>query len=283
MIKIVTDSTAHLTAAQTKQYGLTVVPAKVIFGTTEYRDDVDLNKEQFYAMLPTAKHHPTTSQPSAGDFAATFQPLLDAGHEIVSIHLSSKLSGTYASANTAKTQIEEKAGKALPISIVDTQFVSMAMGMMVITAAQAASAGKSRAQIEAAVTAMISKTNLIILLDTLEYLKRGGRINTARAFLGTALNVKPMLEVKQGLIQALEQQRSRAKAIKRLTEIMAERVGDKPVHVTVLHARAAEEAAALEKDLRARFNCKEMFLNEIGPAVGVHSGPGALGLAFYTD
>ncbi len=283
MIKIVTDSTGHLTQEQAQANDITVVPAKVIFGTTEYRDEVDLTKEQFYEMLPTAKHHPTTSQPSAGDFVQVYRPILDAGREIVSIHLASKLSGTYASACTAKTELEDKLKKTVPITILDTPFVSMAFGMLVLVAAQAAAAGKSRDEIVAAVNALIPKMNLILVLDTLEYLKRGGRIGAARALLGTALNVKPLLEVKHGAIEPLEQQRSRAKALKRLLEIMEERVAGRPVHVTVLHARAIAEADAMEKELRARFACQELFKNEIGPAVGVHTGPGALGLAFYAD
>ncbi len=150
-------------------------------------------------------------------------------------------------------------------------------------AAQAAAAGKSRDDVVAAVNAIIPKMNLIFVLDTLEYLKRGGRIGTASAMLGTLLNFKPMLEIKDGLVTPLEKPRSRAKAIQRLIEIMEQRTGGKPVHVGVLHAQAPEDAAALEKQVRNQFKCRELYVTQIGPAIGVHTGPNALGLAFYTE
>ena len=283
MIEIVTDSSAHLPPEQRQQYHIHVVPLKAIFGTTEYRDEIDLTNAQFYQMLPNAKEHPTTSQPSAGDFIEVYKPLLDAGKEIVSLHLPSKLSGTYASACAAKTELEHQFKQVLPLSIVDTPWLSMALGLLCIAAAQAAQAGKSRDEVIANVNALIPNLNLIFVLDTLEYLKRGGRIGGARAMLGTLLNVKPMLEIKHGQVEPLEQPRSRTKALQRLLEIATERSGGKPIHAAVLHAQAPQDAASLEKQVRARFECKTLYLSEIGPAIGVHSGPNAVGLAFYTD
>lgn len=283
MIEIVTDSSAHLPPEQRQKYHIHVVPLKAIFGTTEYRDEIDLTNEQFYQMLPIAKEHPTTSQPSAGDFIGVYKPLLDAGKEIVSLHLPSKLSGTYASACAAKTELEHQFKQALPLSIVDTPWLSMALGLLCIAAAQAAQAGKSRDEVIANVNALIPNLNLIFVLDTLEYLKRGGRIGGARAMLGTLLNVKPMLEIKHGQVEPLEQPRSRTKALQRLLEIAAERSGGKPIHAAVLHAQAPQDAASLEKQVQGRFECKTLYLSEIGPAIGVHSGPNAVGLAFYSD
>ncbi len=282
-VKIVTDSSAHLPHAQRQKHDISVVPLKAIFGTTEYRDEIDLSNEQFYKMLPTAKDHPTTSQPSAGDFMEVYRPLLDAGREIVSIHLPSKLSGTYASACAAKTELETQIKKAVPLSIVDTPWLSMALGLLCIAAAQAAETGKSREEIVAMVNALIPKLNLIFVLDTLEYLRRGGRIGGARAMLGSMLNVKPMLQIENGLVEPLEQPRSRAKALKRLLQIMEERTDHKPVHASVLHAMCPDDAAALEKEVRSRFECKEFYMTEIGPVIGVHTGPNAIGLAFYSD
>lgn len=283
MISIVTDSSAHLPPVERQKHNIAVVPLKAIFGTTEYRDEIDLTNEQFYTMLPKAKEHPTTSQPSAGDFMQVYQPLLDAGKEIVSLHLPSKLSGTYASACAAKTELETQFKKALPLSIVDTPWLSMALGLLVIAAAEAAEAGKSRDEVVATINALIPKLNLIFVLDTLEYLRRGGRIGGARAMLGTLLNVKPMLEIRDGQVEPLEQPRSRAKALKRLLEIMEERTDHKPVKVSVLHAQSPANAAELEKEVKARFTCKAFYTTEIGPVIGVHSGPNAVGLAFYTD
>jgi DegV family protein with EDD domain len=283
MVKIVTDSSAHLPQDQRQKHDITVVPLKAIFGTQVYRDEIDLTNEQFYEMLPKAKEHPTTSQPSAGEFAQVYRPLLEAGKEIVSIHLSSKLSGTYASACAAKTELETHLKKAMPLTIVDTPWLSMALGMLCLAAAQAAEAGQSREEIVAAVNALIPKLNLIFVLDTLEYLKRGGRIGGAKAMLGTLLNVKPMLQIEHGQVEPLEQPRSRAKALRRLLEILEERADHKPLHVSVLHAQAADEARVLEKEIRTRFDCKEFYLTEIGSVIGVHTGPNAVGLAFYTD
>lgn len=282
-VKIVTDSSVHLPQAERQKHDITVVPLKAIFGQTVYRDEIDLTNAQFYEMLPNAEVHPTTSQPSAGEFMEVYKPLLDAGREIVSIHLPSKLSGTYASACAAKTELETQLKKALPLSIVDTPWLSMALGMLVLAAAEAAEAGKSREEVLATINALIPKLNLIFVLDTLEYLKRGGRIGGARAMLGTLLNVKPMLEIKHGQVEPLEQPRSRAKALKRLLEIMDERTGHKPVHASILHAVSLNDAAEMEKELRKRFELKEFYMTEIGAVIGVHTGPNALGIAFYTD
>lgn len=283
MIQIVTDSSAHLPPDQRQAHNIAVVPLKAIFGTQTYRDDVDLTAHQFYEMLPKAKDHPTTSQPSAGEFIEAYRPLLEAGKEIVSLHLPSKLSGTYASACAAKTELENQFRKALPLSIVDTPWLSMALGMLVIAAAQAAEAGQSREEIVAMVNALIPKLNLIFLLDTLEYLRRGGRIGGAKAMLGTLLNVKPLLQLEDGQVEPLEQQRSRTKGLKRLVEIVEERADRRPLHVAVLHAEAPREAAALMENLRRRFDVRECFITEIGPVIGVHTGPNAVGIAFYTD
>jgi DegV family protein with EDD domain len=284
MVKIVTDSTSDLPKEFVQKHNIAVVPLTAIFGSKSYRDGVDLSPKQFYDMLPTAQDHPTTSQPTPSDFAAVYRPLVEAGHEIVSLHLSSKLSGTYASAIAAKNELETQLKKSVPITVIDTTWISMALGMLVITAAQAAEAGKSRDEIVAMINAIIPKMNLIFVLDTLEYLKRGGRIGGARAMLGTVLNVKPMLEVVNGVIEPLEQPRSRAKALRRLMEIFDKRAdAQKPLHAGVLHAVSAEDAAALEKQIKARPQCKEFYLTEIGAVIGVHVGPNALGLAFYSE
>ncbi len=282
-VKIITDSSAYLPPREQEKLDIGVVPLKAIFGTTVYRDQVDLTNEQFYAMLPKAKEHPTTSQPSVGEFEQVYRPLLEAGREIVSIHLPSKLSGTYASACAAKTELERQFKKTLPLSIVDTPWLSMALGLLVIAAAQAAQAGKSRDEVVAAVNALIPRLNLIFVLDTLEYLRRGGRIGGARALLGTLLNVKPLLEIRGGQVEPLEQPRSRAKAVKRLLEIAEERADHRPMHVGILHAQSPDEAALLADQVRARFDCKELYITEIGPVIGIHAGPNAVGLAFYTD
>lgn len=283
MIQIVTDSSFHLPLAERQKHNIAVIPLKAIFGATEYRDEVDLTNEQFYRMLPHAKEHPTTSQPSAGEFEQVYKPFIEAGKEIVSLHLSSKLSGTYASACAAKQNLEQQFKRTLPISIVDTSWISMALGFLVIAAAQAAQAGQSRDQVVATIQALIPRLNLIFVLDTLEYLRRGGRIGGAKALVGTLLQVKPMLEIRDGQVEPLEQPRSRARAIARLMEVLEERSGHRPLHVSVLHANAHQEAEKIAAQIRAQYECKEFYFAEIGPVIGIHTGPGAVGLAFYTD
>lgn len=283
MIQIVTDSSVHLPMEERQKYNIAVIPLKAIFGTTVYRDEVDLTNQQFYKMLPHAKEHPTTSQPSAGEFEQVYKPFIEAGKEIVSLHISSKLSGTYASACAAKQNLEQQFKRTLPISIVDTQWLSMALGLLVIAAAQAAQAGQSREQIVATIQALIPRLNLIFVLDTLEYLRRGGRIGGAKALVGTLLQVKPMLEIRDGQVEPLEQPRSRARALARLLEVLEERAGHRPLHIAVLHADARQEAKKLAEQVRAQHECKEFYFTEIGPVIGVHTGPGAVGLAFYTD
>ncbi|MCL4396215.1 MAG: DegV family protein [Chloroflexi bacterium] len=282
-VKIVTDSSAHLPVEQRQKHDIAVVPLKAIFGNEVYRDEIDLSNEQFYQMLPKSKFHPTTSQPSAGEFEEVYRPLLQAGREIVSLHLPSTLSGTYASACAAKVELETQLKRAVPLTIVDTPWLSMALGMLCIAAAQAAEAGKSSEEIVSIVNALIPRMNLIFVLDTLEYLRRGGRIGGARAMLGSMLNVKPILQIEHGQVEPLEQPRSRRRAVKRLIEIMEERTDRKPIHVSILHAMDAEGAASLEKELRSRFECREFYVTVIGPVIGVHTGPSAIGLAFYSD
>lgn len=283
MIAIVTDSTCDLPEDQRKKYGIAVVAQNVIFGTKSYHDGIDITPQQLYQMLPEAKEHPTTSQPAAGQFVEVYRPLLEAGKEIVSLHLPSKLSGTYASAVAAKTELESQFKKALPITIMDTPWISMALGMLCFAAAQAAQAGKSREEVVAAVNALIPKLDIIFVLDTLTYLRRGGRIGAASAMLGTMLNFKPMLTLREGEVKPLEKPRSRTRALERLIEILEERAGRKPLHAAVLDGDAREEAAALAREIRAKFDCKEFYSVSLGPAIGVHTGPGTLGLAFYVD
>ena len=283
MLKIVTDSTCDLPEDLRKKYDIQIISQNVIFGTQSYLDRVDMTPERFYEMLPTAKEHPKTSQATPTQFMEVFRPLLKDGHEILSILLSSKLSGTYASAVAAKKELEEEFKKELPITLVDTTWVTMALGILCVTAAKAVASGKSREQAAAEVNAMVPKMNIIFVLDTLEYLKRGGRIGAASAMLGTMLNFKPMLTVKDGAVHPLEKPRSRAKAIRRMMEMIEQHAHKKPLHIAVLNAVAVDEAKAVEDELKKNFNCVEIYSVTLTPAIGAHTGPGTLGAAFYTD
>jgi fatty acid kinase fatty acid binding subunit len=298
MIRIVTDSGAHLPPELRRQWNITVIPLVVLFGVKAYKDEVELSNEQFYEMLHREKVHPGTSAPAPGDFAAVWRPILDLGYEIVTLLLPRELSATYSSALNAKAQLEAERGQSLPITIVDSQFVSMAMGFQALAGARAAAAGQSRAEIAVTMKALEERISLVFLLDTLEYLRRGGRIGNGQAFLGTMFNIKPLLQVVHSKVEPLERVRSRKAGLNRLIELVSDppappggappRVHSAPVgsgllHVAVLHAAAPRDAEYLENELRARFNIAELYQAHIGPVIAVHSGPQAVGLAFYRD
>ena len=274
MIQIVTDSSAYLPADLVQQHHIHVIPLKVHFGEQTYRDEIDLSHEEFYRMLAEAETLPTTSQPSAGEFFDLYSKLSKDGHEIISIHISSKLSGTISSAQSAKEMLPEA-----KISIIDSASTAMGLGLMALTAARAAEEGKTAAEIVAAVEKMIKAMNVVFVVDTLEYLQKGGRIGGAAALVGTLLKVKPILCLKDGRIEPLDKVRSKRKALARLLEVTEECVEPgTPVRVAVLHAQVPDEARELEKKVRARFDCAEYYFAELGPVLGTHTGPGVVGL-----
>lgn len=290
MVRVVTDSNAHLSVPMREKYKIGFVPLQVLFGSRSYGDEVDLTNEQFFHMLAHEKVHPTTSAPAPADFIAAWKPILEEGHEIVSLCLPSGLSATYSSAVNAKAQLEQERGESLPISIVDGKWLSMAQGFQCLEGARVALAGGSREDVIKAITALDERLTLVFLLDTLEYLKRGGRIGKAQAWLGTMFHVKPILEIAHARVEPLERVRSRKAGLARLLELAqtppttnGPRKGEGALHVAVLHARAPEAAQQLEDELRARFNIAELVRAEIGPTIAVHTGPDALGLAFYRD
>jgi DegV family protein with EDD domain len=278
MIQTVTDSSAYLPVDLIQEHNIQVIPLKVHFGEQTYRDEIDLSHEEFYRMLAEAETLPTTSQPSAGEFFDLYSELSKDGHEIISIHISSKLSGTVSSAQSAKEMLPEA-----KITIIDSASTAMGLGLMALTAARAAEEGKTAAEIVAAVEKMIPAMNVVFVVDTLEYLQKGGRIGGAAALVGALLKVKPILCLKDGRVEPLDKVRSKRKALARLLEVVEERVGPgTPVRVAVLHAQVPDEARALEQEVRARFNCTECYFAELGPVLGTHTGPGVVGLVACT-
>jgi len=279
MIKIVTDSSAYLPADLVQQHDIHVIPLRVLFGEQVYRDEIDLSHREFYRMLTEAETLPTTSQPSAGEFFDLYSELSKDGHEIISIHISSKLSGTISSAQSAKEMLPEA-----KITIIDSASTVMGLGLMVLTAVRAAAEGKTTSEIVAIVERMILEMNVVFVVDTLEYLQKGGRIGGAAALVGTLLKVKPILCLKDGRVEPLDKVRSKRKALARLLEVVEERVGPgTPIRVAVLHAQVPEEARELEQEVLAHFNCTECYFTEIGPAIGTHTGPGVVGLVACAD
>lgn len=275
MVRIVTDSAANLPDDIVQQYNIVVVPLYVQVGATTYREGVNLSQEEFFARLPTANPLPTTSQPSPADFEEIFKPIVEAGDEIVVVCISSKLSGTFNSARNAMLAMPDA-----PISVADTLSASIGEGLIVVAAARMAQAGKSREAIVARVEELAAKTLLVLTLDTLEYLRKGGRIGGAQAFLGGLLRVKPVIFIKDGKLEPGERARSRRKAIEQLVEMEVSRFGNQPLWACIGRA-SADDLDELEAQARARLNIQELIRCDIGPVVGTHTGPGTLGIAAF--
>jgi DegV family protein with EDD domain len=279
MIKIATDSTAYLPEEVIQRYGIHIIPLKVLFGERTYDECRDLSYEQFYQMLPQSKELPTTSQPAVGEFHELYSRLIQDGSEVISIHISSKISGTVDSALMARKELPEA-----KISVVDSLSTAMGLELMVIAAAEAVSAGQSRAEVVAMLERMARETRLFFVVDTLEYLQKGGRIGGAAALVGSLLSVKPILCLKDGRIEPLDKVRTKRKAVNRLLDVMVEELGSElPVRVTVGHAMAPEEGQALLEKVRSCLNCSALHIAQIGPTIGTHVGPGTLGLAACTE
>ncbi|UCC86059.1 MAG: DegV family protein [Anaerolineales bacterium] len=280
MIKIVTDSTNYLPPGELEKYDVRVVPLNVHFGESQtFQEGVTLNHDQFYAKLAEASELPTTSQPSPGQFLQIFSELSEAGHDILCIVISSRLSGTYQSALDAKSMLPEA-----NIVVIDTYSVASPLGLMVITAAEMAADGHTMEEIVARVEQMKRDMRVYFVVDTLEYLQKGGRIGAAAAFLGTLLKVKPILMLDDGVVKPLDKVRSKRKAIQRLLSELESHVSPgQPVQAIAMHAQAPGEVQELEAEIRHRFNCQRTIFGEVGPVVGTHTGPGLLGAAICPE
>jgi len=274
-VAIVIDSTTYLPASYLEKYVIRVAPALVIWPGEEFQDGVDIQPKEFYTRLQNADEMPTTSQPSPATMKAFYEELIGQGYDVLGIFISHKLSGTVDSAEQAKAMVP-----GANIEIVDTLTASMGAGWPILMAAQAAAKGASLAECKAIAEDARSKTSTLFVVDTLEFLHRGGRIGGAQRFIGTALNFKPILEVQNGRIEPLERVRTSKKALSRLIDVAEERVGGRqPVYLAVLHANAPEAAKELLDQTTARLNPVETVLTDVSPAVGTHTGPGTLGIA----
>ena len=279
-VALVTDSTAYLPQDCLKQYHITITPLSVIWGEQVYRDGVDMLPEEFYNRLPKSKTMPTTSQVTPGVMHDTFKSLLEQGYDVLGLFLSSKISGTYQSAVQAVDMIGKATGK---IEVVDSLSTTMAMGWSVLTAARAAEAGESLSACRKIAENACANSGLLFVVETLEFLRRGGRIGGAQALLGTALNLKPILEMREGQIQSVERIRTKQKAIQRVVEIVGERIGGRtPVRLAVTHANSEEDSARLLEMACARLNPVETLISPLSPVIGTHVGPGTVALNFMS-
>lgn len=277
-IALVTDSTAYIPSDLVQKHNLTVTPQILIWGEETFRDGVDIQPDEFYARLKTAKVMPTTSQVSPATMQSTFEDLIDKGYDVLGIFLSSKLSGTIQSVIQAK-EMMGSAGKK--VTFVDSKSTAMAMGFQVLMVARAIEDGASLAEAIALAEKIREQTGVYFAVDTLEFLHRGGRIGGAQRFLGTALNMKPVLAVIDGRVEAVERIRTKSKALERVLEIVIEQTkGKTPIRLATLHAAAESEARALLDKASKELNATESILSTVSPVVGTHAGPGTVGLAY---
>jgi DegV family protein with EDD domain len=273
-VAVVTDSTAYLPDGLADRLSIRVVPLQVVLGGRSGAEGSEVTPAQVASAL--ASWVPvSTSRPTPAQFASVYQDALDRGaSEVVSLHLSRELSGTWDSARLAAAEVGSDR-----VRVVDSRSAAMGLGFAVLAAAQAAAAGGSQEQVYEAAVGTAERTTTLFYVDTLEHLRRGGRIGAAQALLGTALSVKPILHVQEGRIVPLEKVRTVSKGIARLEALAVAAAGDGPADVAVHHLAAAERAALLAERLRARLpQAGQFYTSEVGAVVGAHVGPGVLGV-----
>ncbi len=277
-IALVTDSTTYMPPELVKKYNISVAPQVLIWGDQTYKDGVDIESGEFFTRLKTAKVMPTTSQVAVISFQEIFQGLVDKGYEVLALLVSSRLSGTVQSAIQARDLMSSAREK---VNVVDSQSVAMALGFQVLAVARALEDGASLKDAIALAEKSYQNTGVFFAVDTLEFLHRGGRIGGAQRFLGTMLNMKPILAIQDGRVEGIERIRTKAKAQDRVLELTVEKVaGRTPVRLATLHANAAEDARALLTRAEKALSPVESIFTEVSPTVGTHAGPGTVGLAF---
>ena len=275
-VAFVIDSTTYLPTELAGDYPISVAPAVIIWSGEELRDGVDIQPAEFYQRLSTAKEIPSTSQASPAAIKEQYDLWLAKGYEILSVFISHKLSGTVASGEQALAALP-----GAPIEIVDSLSGSMGVGWAVLAAARAAAKGANLAQCKEIVEKTLENTGILLMVDTLEFLHRGGRIGGGKRFLGSVLKLKPILEIVDGGFEGVEQVRTRNKAMNRLVELAVQRIGGRePVRLAILHANAPDVAQDLMARTKAVVNPIETAISAVSPAVGTHLGPGTVGIAF---
>jgi len=272
-VKVVTDSTADLPESTARELGITVVPVYVRFGKDVYRDGVNINQDEFYQKLQTSPVHPTTSQPPPTDFADVYRKLADEADALVSIHVTGKLSGTYHSALQGKTMT----GTSCQIEVVDSRSVSMGLGLVAIAAARVARVGEHLPGVMEEVKQAVDHLRVLGLFDTLKFLARGGRIGKAKALLGSLLNVKPVLTMRDGELIPVGIARTRERGVERLFELARNALNIQ--ELAIVHSTTPEEAGSLRERISGFLDARKIYLSRLGPALGVHAGPGTMILA----
>ena len=273
-VAVVTDSTAYLSPGIADRYGVTEVPLHVVLGDRTGAEGLEVSPADVASALSERRMKVSTSRPTPAEFVDRYRSL--GVPDVVSVHLSAELSGTWEAAVLAADEVR---AEGIAVRVVDSRMLAMGLGFAVIAAAQAAAGGAEAEAVERAAVQQAGRTDVIFYVDTLEHLRRGGRIGAAAALLGTALSVKPLLHVTDGRIAPLEKVRTVSKAVARLEDLAVQRAGPAPVDVAVHHLAAGDRAELLGERLRARLpQLVDLHVSEVGAVVGAHVGPGLLGV-----
>ncbi len=275
-VRIVTDSTADLPPELAAELGISIVPLQVAFGSETYRDGIDLTPGQFYERLASSSVLPRSSQPSVGAFEEEYDRLCRETDSIVSIHISSSLSGTFNSALLARDRFRNRAN----IEVIDSRLVSMGLGLAAIECARLARQGADLKTVAQHAARVLPNIHVHFIVDTLEYLQRGGRIGRAQAFLGSLLNVKPVLKIEEGEVRPVEKVRTRAKAVERLVEfveLFSDTSGIKDL--CILYSTTPDDVEHILSRIAPIVPRERTLVSQVGPVVGTHVGPGVLGIA----
>ncbi len=275
-VAIVTDSTADLPASLRDQHGITMVPLSVHFGADAFLDQVELSTTEFMARLASDDVMPTSSQPPTGAFESIFRELAAGHEEIVAVLISAKLSGTVMSATLARDAVSS----LIPVRVVDSQSASMGLGLQVLTAAEAAQRGASGSEIERELRGSLGAYESLFYVDTLEFLRRGGRIGKASALVGSFLDLKPLLRIDEGQVVPAERTRTRARARKELVDFV--RGMPHVERLAIMHASNPNEAATMADDFALTVSRDQIIIAEFGPVIATHVGPGAMGVIVDT-
>jgi DegV family protein with EDD domain len=283
-LAIVTDSACSIPQEMQEEYRITVVPLAFLFGETSYVDNVSLTWQEFYSLLKSARRLPSTTSAPPGAFLNAFREAYQQGsREVLCIVTSSQLTATYNAACDGAALARDQMPD-LTLKVIDSRSAAAALGFIVLAAARAAANGASLAEAARKAEALIPRLHMLGVLDTLEYLAKGGRVPQVAAWLSTLLQVKPLFQLHDGQISRLGAVRTKPRAVARLLRLARERLEpEKPLHIAVFHSRAAEEAADLADKVREEFHPAELFVSEFSQVMSIHTGPGLVGLAFYNE
>jgi DegV family protein with EDD domain len=275
-VTVLTDSSAYLPQELISKYPIRVMPLTLIWDGKTYRDGVDIKAAEFYLRLSKSRTLPTTSQVAAGEIITRVNEILSAGQDVLILPISSGISSTYPTAAGIMKDFPQER-----VALLDTRLVSMALGFQVLTAARLAASGASLAECKQAAMDAYDHIGVYFIVDTLKYLAAGGRINTAKRLMGTALSIKPILAILDGKIELVSSVRTRRKAMDAMLDLVEKGIARRsPVRISVFHAMAEELANELMATVKQRFSPIELILAEVSPVIGAHVGPGTIAIAY---